>query len=229
MSECVNGRDCAGFDPVAKLADRARAGSPMCEWCLKVASADIEQLVADYVDLEAELVPAQRGMRERVACGGAVGSVPLALDIEALQRSIVWTLTVWEPPVRELAGLSPERTDNVRDGWAVKTAVSIIVPRIALLAGLGDTWGFADGLAAGPVVRNGIHAVASLRTLHRQARSAVGATELVHALPGVCAGCRANALRRANGSDQVFCDVCHRCWTIEDYRRYVRLRLDEAA
>lgn len=178
----------------------------------------------DYRDLEQWLPRGGGGMSTRIA-GTADPSTPMRLTVDELQRDIAWTLAVWEPPVREAARLSPERTVGVRPGWAVATAVDVIAPRVHLLAALPLTCGYADGLAAGPVERDGVYAVASLRALHRRAQSMLGLTRLVVRLPGGCSGCGATALERENGSDDVRCGHCGRRWSGEDYRRYVGLEL----
>lgn len=228
MTACAAGPQCAGYDRATGAGAAADAGDgPLCPGCLRAAAADIAALPRDHADLTRELVPIERGLSHVAAPGADDAGVPLALDVEALQRSIFWALTVWEPPVREAAGLSPERVGGVRDAWAVARAAAVIAPRTDVLAALGPTWGFADGLDAGPVARDGEHAVAQLRGLHRRARAVAGLTRLVYELPGECSRCGAAALRRTNGSDTVRCEVCERRWTYDDYQRYVGLMLVE--
>ena len=136
----------------------------------------------------------------------------------------MWALTVWEPAVREADGLSPEIARGVRPGWAVANAVAVIAPRVPILHGLPPTACFADGLEAGPVERDGRYAVEQLRRLHRRARSILGITRLVFRLPGECsASCVGWTLRRAAGSDTVWCASCNRRWTYDDYQKYVQL------
>jgi ribosomal protein L37AE/L43A len=103
----------------------------------------------------------------------------------------------------------------------------VIAPRVRVLANVPLTWGFADGFAAGLVERDGVYAVASLRLLHRRARTTLGLSRLVVRLPGECSGCGASALERENGSETVSCSHCGRRWTGDDYRRYVGLVLSE--
>ncbi len=227
MSACVAGEHCAAFDSATKEPADAFA-APLCDECLRVAAADVAALRFDYDDLGRELAPAEQGMSRRVACGDDDDTVPLALHIEALQRSIFWALTVWEPPVREAAGLTRERTRGVRDRWAVDTAVTVIAPRVVVLARLGPTWGYAEGLDAGPVARDGVWALSNLRALHRRARAACGVNRWTFTLPGECSRCGAAALLRRDGSDTVWCGACDQRWTYDDYRRYVGLMLAES-
>jgi hypothetical protein len=216
VSDCASGRECA--------APGAVADGPLCPECLHRAAVDVAELPTDYADLGRELTPDERGLRRRVG-GDDERPIPLALHVEALQRSIFWALTVWEPPVREAAGLSPERTRGVRDGWAVEAAAKVIAPRLPILAALGPTWGYADGLDAGPVERDGVDAVVTLRTLHRRARAVCGLTCRDIDLPGHCPGCGAAALLRRDGTETVRCGVCDDRRTYDDYRRYVGLML----
>lgn len=199
---------------------------PLCVDCLTVAHREIRSLVLDYRDLAQRLVPTA-GVGMRIS-GTPDPVAPMNLDIDALMSAIVWTLTVWEPPVREAARLPPMPDGAVRGGFAVASAVRVIAPRVDVLAALPPTWGFADGWAAGPVERDGVAAVDSLRELHRRARHVLGLTRLVHRLPGACSGCGLSALRRDDGSDTVRCDGCGRRWTHDDYQRYVGLLLAES-
>lgn len=230
MTLCAFGVRCAGYDPAARMA-----GVPvrppllrLCRPCLDAAARDIAALALDYRDL-AQRLPGGGGaaLSGRVS-GTAEPGTPLALDIEALMREIHWTLTVWEPPVREIARLPPERTRGVRPGWAVRAAVGVIAPRVDVLAALPPVAGYGKGLDAGPVVQDGLDAVWTLRELHRRARAALGLTRLVHRLPGDCSDCGAAALRRDDGSDTVRCAQCDCRWTYDDYRRYVCMILEVA-
>jgi hypothetical protein len=221
----VAGTDCTAFNKITKSVGVAFPG-PLCPGCLVRAAADIAHLPTDYVDLEAELVPGQRGMRARVS-GGATGSAePLALDVEALQRAIVHTLTLWEEPVREAVGLPDAVTRGVRDVWAVTVAAGVLAPRIAVLAALGPTLGYALGPECPPVTRTGVQAVTALRRLHRRAVTTLGVPRAIQALPGDCSGCGAAALRRSDGSDTVRCAHCGRRWSLDAYRRYAGLILE---
>jgi hypothetical protein len=223
---CTAGRSCAAYDRVGRAPAPADAGGPLCRACCARAESDIRALPIDYWELQDELVPGRA--TELGRRGGSPDRVPLALHVEALQRDIVWTLQVWEPPVREVAGLPPEQTRGVRDSWAVAVAAGVVAPRIGLLVALGPTCGYADGLVAGPVERDGLYAVESLRRLHRLARSALGLTRRVFVLQGDCSGCGATALRRRDASDTVWCDACNGRWSFDDYQRYVGLVFDAA-
>lgn len=222
MILCVFGESCIAFDPTVQAPALAVRG-PLCDPCLDVASRDINALVLDYRDLEQRLPAGGSILSTRVSGGATDASTPLNLHVEELQAAIAWTLTAWEPPVREAARLPPERVDRVRSGWAVATAVRVIGPRVDVLAALPLTCGFADGLAAGPVERDGVDAVASLIGLHRRARSMLGLTTRVVRLPGACLDCGAAALERADGADAVGCAVCGQWRTGEEYRRYVAM------
>lgn len=214
---CASAR-CAG--------DGAAVEAPLCAGCLDRAEADIRALRDDHARLRGLLVPGQGGMRAWVSGGGAAG-VPIALHIEALRSDIAHGLTTWEPAVREAAGLPAEAVGPVREGWAVAAAVRVIAPRVAILASLPPVWTYAEGVECGPVERDGVWAVARLRRLHGRARATLGTGRLIEALPGECSRCGATALRRADGTETVWCDACDQRWTWDDYRRYVGLMLTE--
>lgn len=223
----MNASTCVVFDRATRTAgwdDRCT----LCAECRIVAARDIWALKLDYRDLE-QWLPRGGGAGGQRVAGTVDPPTPLRLTVDELQRDIAWTLGVWEPVVRELAGLAPERTIGVRQGWAVSTAVDVIAPRVRLLANVPLTWGYADGLDAGLVERDGLHAIASLRLLHRRARAMLGLSRLVVRLPGECSGCGAVALEREGGSDSVICGHCRRRWSEDEYRRYVGLLVAEMA
>jgi LSD1 subclass zinc finger protein len=222
---CLAGRRCVTFDRRSDCPGVAVRNAPLCSGCLGRARADVAALPSDYRALAAELLPAGRAGSARVTGGDEDAPVPLALHIEALQRRIVWTLTTWEPPVREAAGLPAERSGPVRDAWAVSQAAALLAPRVDVFAALGPTWGYADGLDAGPVLRDGVYGLDTLCALHRVAEQVTGRARRTRRLPGECSGCRAWTLLREDGSDTVRCGTCQRRWTYDEYRQYVGLLL----
>lgn len=224
IAECVSGRRCVAYDRTAGRSGLSPLdGGPLCSGCLGRAHADIAALPDDYAALAAELVPAGGAATNgRVSGGDTDAPIPLALPTEALQRDIVWALTVWEQPVREAARLSGPPAGRVRDVWAVASAARVLAPRVHLLAGLAPTWGYADGLDAGPVLRDGVYGVEQLRTLHARAERVLGRRRQLRQ-PGACSSCGAEALLRDDGSDTVHCARCGRHWTYRDYRLHVGL------
>jgi hypothetical protein len=222
MSACAWGVDCCGFDATGS-ARAAAPGTPLCGRCLSDAAAGITQLGRDYHRLGQELTPSTQRSRYRLAHGDP-DRVPLALRVEELQRAIYWALTVWEPPVREAAGLPPEQTRAVRDAWAVKVAGGVLTHQIAVLAALRPIWGYAEGLDAGPVERSGLDALRSFQQLHRQARAILGAgDDPLTWLPGTCPECDATALTQRHGIDLVRCQVCKATMPLHNYRRRIQL------
>lgn len=196
----------------------------LCDPCHTTATRAVTELPRDYAALNQRIGDTGGGDGPYVR-GAAGPTVPLNEQIDATQRAIVWSLTVWEPAVRETAGLPPETTRRVRDAWAVTTAARVIAPRIDLLAELGPMWCYADGWAAGPVERTGVDAITTFRRLHHRARHLTGTDRLTHHLPGDCSHCGATALRRQDGNDTVWCALCDSRWTVDDYHRYVGLQL----
>lgn len=214
---CANGTACVNAGSI--VTNRCE----LCDGCLDAAARDVRALALDYRDLAQALPRSSNTALSTRVTGSDEASTPLALHVDELQRMIHWTLTTWEPAVREAVRLGPERVHNVRPGWAVVTAVTIIAPRVDVLAGLPLTWGYADGLDAGPVERDGLYGLRSLRSLHARSSAVLGLTRLVHVVPGECSRCGLAALRRDDGSDTIRCDGCDCRWSVDDYRRYVGL------
>lgn len=137
---CAAGDRCRNYDPANKQPAEARR-SPLCDTCIDHAERDIRALVLDYRDLE-NWLPQPLG----VWGDGRAGfnhPIPLRQHIDTLQRDIHWITTAWEEVIRDVDQLSERRT-NVRAGYAVQTAVTILSPRLALLASLEatDVWDY---------------------------------------------------------------------------------------
>lgn len=230
IAECRSARRCVAYDRATGRAGwPALDGGPLCDGCLGRAAADIAALPRDHAALAAELAPAGRGNAPHVSGGDPEAPIPLALPVDALQRDIAWALAVWEAPVREAAGLPCPPVPSWWAGRAVAAAVRVIAPRVRLLAGLGPTWGYADGLDAGPVERDGVAGISALSALHVAAERAVGATLATRMVQGLCQGCGAPALLRVDGSDSVACRVCERSQTLGQYEQYIGLILGSAS
>jgi hypothetical protein len=226
MGVCVAGNGCVAVAATGSAGEAWHG--PFCAADLDLARRDVASLTADYHGLSTVLDGRSAGHGTRVS-GSVDAGVLVDLGVDELMRDIHHCLTVWEPPVREVAGLPPERTRGVRHGFAVAVAVGVLAPRIAILAALPPVWGYADGLDAGPVCRDGVDAISSLRSLRRRCRHRLGLTTLINSLPGECSGCGAAALRRRDGSDTVRCDMCRQTSTYDEYRRYVGLILGPTA
>lgn len=196
---------------------------PICDDCAEAAAADIRLLPLDYFDLKRDCARPAGFSDVKIARPNATGFPPIDLFVDELCADIAWTLQVWEPPVREVIRAAPEPTTRVRPGWAVCVAARLLANHVRVLANLPATVGYADGLAAGPVTRDGRHGLDCLRTLHRRSRARLGVNRRVFRLPGDCSGCGRWTLRRADGGDTVWCDACKRAWTYGDYQRYVNL------
>lgn len=222
---CGAAERCAAWDPDAEGPAEVAPGARLCEPDLRLAARDLGALVRDYAELECRLPASGGGPGPRVA-GRREPPVPLDLGVDALQRSIAFTVTAWEPVVREAARLSPEQTRGVRAGWAVATAVTIMAPRTALISTLGPQMGFWDGWGSPPTFQDGLGALRGFQRLHGRARALLGLTRLVHRMPGPCSGCGCETLRRTDGSPEVHCATCGQRWTHDAYRRYVGLILD---
>lgn len=221
MLVCAFGSDCPEIDAVSGVPPAT--DRELCSRCEIHSSRDVGRLPLDYVDL-AQLLERRQGHADaKIARPAPASTPPIALHIDALMRDIAWRLEVWEPPVREAAGLSAVPRTAQRHGFVVQQAAATIACRVTVLAGLPPTWGYDAGLDAGPVLRSGLQGLAGLRELHRRSRGLLGLTRRTIRLPGDCSRCGAWALRRDEGTDTVYCDECHQRWTLTEYERYVGL------
>lgn len=196
---------------------------PICDSCAESAAHEIALLPLDYFDLKRDCARHFGTSDVKIARPYPRGVELVDLFVDELCSDIAWTLTVWEPPVREAARLAGEASTGIRAGWAVSVAARVLAAHVRTFAGLRAVTGYADGLAAGPVVRDGRDGIAALRALHARARSRLGLTRRVFTLPGECSQCCAWSFRRADGSDTVWCAGCGGRWTFDDYQRYVNL------
>ena len=213
---CAAGRACG---------QPAVDGGPLCVDCLRSAARAIEAIPGGYAGLAARLEPARRPAGQRVDCGGGDGhSVPVDLAVIDLQREVVWALTVWEPPVREALDLPPGPERGVRPTRAVAGAARLLAAHVGALAALPPVWCFADGVEAGPVLRDGLDAVRQVLAVARRVAVRADHARLVW-VPGQCP-CGLAGLRRAAGGDLVDCPGCGRSWRPAAYRRLVGLALD---
>lgn len=223
---CAWGEHCAAR--IGKMPAVAVRSGPLCGACLAAAGNTIGALPGAHAQLGRELSEASLSAGYGGVPGDPATRAPLSLGIDALQREILWALTVWEPPVREAARLAPELTRTpagwpVRDADAVEMAAGVLTRHVDLLAALGPIWGYAEGIEVGPVARDGLDALRTFAALHRRASRVTGIfREEIH-LPGEClaSSCRATDLRRSDGSDTVRCAVCGFKSTYDDYSRNV--------
>ena len=204
-----------------------RRTRPTLRWCFEASGRDVAALPLDFRDL-GRLAPAANGPGQRVT-GTFAPAVPIDLGADALQRDIAWLLGVWEPPVREAAGLPPAPELRIRPGRLVARAAAVLSAKLSDFLALGDTWGYPDGLEAGCVARSGLYGVASLRRLHSRAQWALGLTEPVTHVPGMCSRCGSSALTRTTGSDAVSCGHCGLWISDDEYRAYVGMETAKAA
>jgi hypothetical protein len=193
----------------------------LCVGCLDVARRDLTGLVRDYVDLENVLAEVA-GRLERVT-GTRDRSIPLAVGAEALQRDIWHLLTTWEEIIIEHCGLRATPAGQTRDGFAVQRAARLLMPRLKILAGLGAWAVFPTGTDNPPADVTGAEAILAMRALHHRVGWAIGLRHLVHALAGACWQCGIHGgLRRNDGSEKVWCELCKAVSTWDDYMRETR-------
>lgn len=220
MPRCRMGRDCPAGNP--ETID----GHQICEDCARANAAEISDLLNDYFDLSNNLIGStvpSDGMPPPP--NPAESSPPLDLTVDELMRAIVWAACIWEIPVREVLQLADAPQTRIRPGWLTHRATALLAENIHVLAALPTMWSYVDGVDGEPVMRDGIAAIRSLRSLHRRARQHLGVTGYTVRLPGTCPAdsCGAADLRRTAGREEVYCGHCARTWAWAEYRRYVSL------
>lgn len=203
--------------------------TPFCPACLREIAAAIGELPSIYVGLANRLIKTGGVGEEAHTSHNKPGSrPPIDLRVDEVMRRIVRTVGVWEIALREHLGLPGVATGKVRPGFRTARAVMLLthqlddlvaMPLMMISTGRADT---------GHVVfRDGVDAVLELKTLHRMATAVLGLNESVVRLPGDCPGCGALTLRRRDGGDEVWCDLCKRRWPYPEYQRYVSLMTTE--
>lgn len=140
------------------------------------------------------------------------------------------TTSAWARPSR--VEHPSARSRPMRPGPAdIVRAVRVLGPRVAALARVGPVDFASYPGVAGLVEVAGAQGLLDLGRAHARARTMLGLTEPVYALPGRCQsrGCGAAELRVRDGSDSVWCDRCGVAMTRDDYDRLGNVFLREAA
>jgi hypothetical protein len=200
---------------------------PLCQWELEAAERDTRALVLDYRDLEQQLPPSLGSWSDGQRRGKST-PLPIRGHVLDLQIEIHWVTSVWADVLRDRERLS-DLPGNVRDGWAVQRAVTVLAPRLHLLAEVPPTamWDYPTSTPGDRCTEvPGWQGVLDLMSLHQRARSALG---LTNALPNVawgvlCRGCdRVSTLVQEPGSDERRCSECHEHYSAMAYADWVAL------
>lgn len=225
--------------------------TPLCADCLAFSERDVRTLPYDYIDLEQELPPSLgRAFDTQSGYGGTSElPIPLRTSVEELQRTIWWVTTAWaevlvehhqlaDPPYQRRVNDGDPPT-RVRDGYAVKWAVDLILPRLPDLARV-ELVEFADYPHVDPEEavqhRNvevahltGAQGVLHLSWLRARARATLGRVRRTTRVPGRC-GCHkdGNFLYREEPRYEgdpclTYCGACTNRWTPEQYEQFVGL------
>jgi len=219
---CFSADRCRARDEHGYPAD---CDGPLCFYCLEGAERDVRALVLDYRDLEQHLAPSLGVWGSGMPSGkGAPAQAPLNLGALSLQQDIWWMCDAWDAVVRDVARLS-DKPPRVRAGWAVQQSVSILAPRLDVLARTsGVMWDYPDAVERCTEVP-GWQGVLDLARLHHRARSALGLTtrKREHCAAVPCSRCDLKLLFRVPGEDAVECDGCNLWLDGPAYAAWVRL------
>ena len=203
---CMSADHCRALD---EHGNPAVTDGFLCFHCLESAERDVRALVLDYRDLEQQLPPSLGVWGDGMPRGTSGHPLPLNEHALNLQHEIWWMTDAWDAVARDAARLS-DKPPRTRAGWAVQQSVSILAPRLDLLARTSGTmWdypGSTDRCSEIP----GWQGVLDLAQLHHRARHALGlSADRGELIVGVaCPRCdiRSKLVRDAEGG--VSCRSC---------------------
>lgn len=229
---CVSDRHCKAYDHLAKQPAWTTPGHPLCDVCLDTAARDTSLLVVDWYDLEQQQYPSLSQAMNAQPGARRDPPMPLRGEPEALQAEIHHVLTTWETEVRAAARLA-DLPPLHRHGAAVQRAVTVLKPRMRLLASLPPVDVFPAGCEDTPTTMAGWEAVHHLQHLRARARAMLGWTYRSRWVPGDCWTCDGRdaddldgplyrAEPRYEGDESlVYCDRCGQHRTELDYHTYL--------
>jgi len=215
---------CRMWDRRARTSGRLSGEALLCDWCLEVAERDVRALVWDYVGLAQILAPALGVWGDGMPRGKS-SPLPLREHVRVLQEDIHWLTDAWCEVACDIHRL-PARPQDVREGWAVQQSVSILAPRLHVLATARPRpFTTYPGIEGECVDVPGWRGVLDLARLHHRARSALGLTSPTreHCQGVSCRDCDVQYLFRIPGEDGVRCEACGLYYTAEQYADWVAL------
>lgn len=230
--QCISGTRCKGYDPLTKHPAWTDGRCPFCDGCLDYAGRDVRTLLYDWLDLEQQQLPVLSQALNTQPGGRRDPPMPLRGEPEALQREIHHVLTTWETEVRNAAGL-PDLPTPPLHGKAVQRAVTVLEPRMRVLASLPPTAVYPTGCEDPPAELAGWEAVHHLQRLRSRARGMLGWTHRSRWVPGDCWTCdgrdadvKDGPLYRAEpryeeDDCRVYCDRCGQHRSEADYDTYL--------
>ncbi|MFY1595473.1 hypothetical protein [Micromonospora sp. WMMD737] len=230
--QCVSDTRCHSYDHIAKHPGWTDGRSPLCDPCLTAAARDVNTLLYDWIDLEQMQAPSLSQAMNTQPGARRDPPMPLRGAPEALQREIHHVLTTWETEVRAAAHLA-DLPPLVRHGAAVHRAVTVLHPRLRILAALPATTVYPTGCEDEPTDVAGWEAVHHLQQLRARARAMLGWTHRSRWVPGDCWACDGRDADQLDGplyraepryeddDCRVYCDRCDQHRPEEDYDAYL--------
>ncbi|MFC0504245.1 hypothetical protein [Micromonospora costi] len=231
--QCISGDRCKGYDHLAKHPAWTDPYCALCEACLAAARRDVRTLLYDWLDLAQMQAPSLSQAINPQPGAHRDPPMPLRGEPDALQREIHHVLTTWETEVRNAAGLA-DLPPLAQHGAAVQRAVTVLEPRLRLLAMLPPTAVYPTGCEDPATDVAGWEAVAHLSRLRARARSMLGWTFRSRWVPGDCWACEGRDADDLDGplyraepryeedDCEVWCDRCGEHRPAADYDEYVR-------
>jgi hypothetical protein len=237
---------CRGYDWVH--GHRAYVGGTdvFCDPCIGGYERDIRMLRYHYLDLAQLQYPSLSQAMDTQTRGRGGPPMPMAGNPEALQAEIHHAVTLWADELRTRLGLSQPRPTVIVGAWhttktnpppkpqpkpgaELEQALTILTPRLRLLARIPPTAVFPTGCDDTPQDMTGVDAVLHLSKLHQRARSMLGRTQRSTKVPGSCSDCFGELRRDEPRYEQdpcpIYCAQCGTTWTKDAYDRFVGLEL----
>lgn len=213
-------------DTKVKSGAYINASDGLCNTCTRHVDRALTDLPADYVRLNQMLGRGDSGSGDKIS-GTRELSIPIRVEVEALQAAMLWETGFWAGVVRSRHGVHTEITG--RPGVRLAAACSWLTQSLpALLAIREDAYMSHGPHEWEPADRDGLGAALMFLALHNRARHFTGQIKLVHRLPIPCPRCERASLERADGSDNIDCAGCASQMTRDEYE-HLCLTLTEAA
>lgn len=221
MTFCVLGENCSVFDRHTRTSGISLS-NPLCEGCRNRARRELDLLRFDYVDLSQLIAKTDGHSEAKISRPKPESSPTIDLGVFTLRSQIAELARAAEQAVRIRLAMLHSAMRNVREGFALSSAVHFLYPRV-------------DELAKTPTVPtrfdddcddlDGPQTLYLIGVLHRRARRVCGVDPRTVQVPGFCPSCSVPGLRRFNDDpERYWCAACHTQFGQQDYYAAQRMQ-----
>lgn len=197
----------------------------LCRMDVTLAQRAVQQLPADYWELSVLLGKTSRPLGTYAASSRDL-SVPIRLNVEALQAAIVVELDIWAGPVAEASGMTYIETGrhshHVRyaSGWITgRWPLLLTLPVMDVLRLDGRDERLSGRNPAVSSEEDGVDGALRLLDLHDQVTAVAGRTHRAERLWSPCPRCQRLALERQEGGSHVDCGRCGHRMPLDQYEQ----------